>query len=389
MKNIKLSMAALLGSAIMFIGCTKDETSTDNAMVNFDAAYVVNGESNSISVINLSTNKVDITFALSELQNSMGAGMMGMGMDNLWPHHISLSPDKTKIAIAAPGMDFSAGHNTMQSSSSGGSSSESHSSHHSGSTINSSVTTAMQGRILILDAITGDLLKEITLEGMTHNAIFSPDGKELWTAIMMPEGEVKVFDATSYALLKTIAVDQMPAEVTFSDDGKKAFVANGMSNTVSVVDAVSKKVLETIEVGVNPVGAWPGMDGMMYVDNEDGQSISMIDGMTNMMTDTVDLGFMPGMAARNTMMNQMWVSDPNGSKIHMWAKENSGFVHGGAVTVGSGAHAVAFNKEGTTGYVTNQNEGSVSVVDITNLKETMKITVGKKPNGIVMRFKSN
>ena len=96
---------------------------------------------------------------------------------------------------------------------------------------------------------------------------------------------------------------------------------------------------------------------------------------------------MPGMAARNTMMNQMWVSDPNGSKIHMWINGNAGYTHGGEVAVGSGAHAIAFNKEGTTGYVTNQNEGTVSVVDIANLKETMKITVGKKPNGIVMRFK--
>ncbi|MDO8927874.1 MAG: hypothetical protein Q7W54_02680, partial [Bacteroidota bacterium] len=87
------------------------------------------------------------------------------------------------------------------------------------------------------------------------------------------------------------------------------------------------------------------------------------------------------------MMNQMWVSDPNGSKIHMWVKDNAGFVHGGVVSVGSGAHAIAFNKDGTTGYVTNQNESTVSVVDIANLKETMKITVGKKPNGIVIRYK--
>ena len=387
MKKFRLLIATLTGSAILFLSCQKDGTTDTDSTVNFDAAYVVNGESNSISVINLSTNKVDLTFNLSELQNSMGEGAMGMGMDNMWPHHISLSPDKSKLAIAAPGMDFSEGHNMMEESSSAGSS-DSHSQHHSGSAANSSVSeSAMPGRILVLDAVTGDLLKEITLEGMTHNAIFSPDGKELWTSQMMTAGKVLVFDANTYALLNTITVGQMPAEVTFSDDGKKAFVANGMSNTVTVIDAVTKQILETIEVGDNPVGAWPGMDGMMYVDNEDGQSISMIDGMTYMMTDTVDLGFMPGMAARNTMMNQMWVSDPNGSKIHMWTKDNTGFVHGGAVSVGSGAHAMAFNKEGTTGYVTNQNEGTVSVVDVATFKEMMKITVGKKPNGIVMRFK--
>jgi len=384
MKKIKLSIAVLLGSSALFFGCSKDNSlNPDNTLVNYDAAYVVNGESNSISVVNLATNQVDKTIDLTTLQNSMGAGSMEMGMEDMWPHHISLSPDKSKLAIAAPGMDFSEGHDMAST----GSTTDAHSEHHSGSSTGSSASqTIMPGRILILDAVTGELLKELTLEGMVHNAIFSPDGKELWTALMM-EGEVKVFDAISYALLNTITVGQMPAEVTFSDDGKKVFVANGMSNTVTVIDASTKKVIETIAVGDNPVGAWPGMDGMMYVDNEDGQSISMIDGMTNMIADTVDLGFMPGMAARNTMMNQMWVSDPDGSKIHMWVKDNAGFVHGGVVSVGSGAHAMAFNKEGTTGYVTNQNEGTVSVVDIANLRETMKITVGKKPNGIVMRFK--
>ena len=392
MKIIKLSIAVLFGSAIMFIGCTKDEW-TNYAKVNFDAAYVVNGESNTISIINITTNKVENTIDLAKLKSSSGDGLMEMGMDNMWPHHIYLSPDKSKLVVAAPGMDFSEGHDMMQASGTTGGTTDAHSQHHSGSTTSG---TVMSGRILVLDAVTGNLLKEITLEEMVHNAIFSPDGKELWTAMMMPEGKIKVFDANTYTLLNTISVGQMPAEVTFSDDGKKAYVANGMSNTLTIVDAVSKKVLETIEVGANPVGAWPGMDGMMYVDNEDGQSISMIDGTTNMMTDTLDLGFMPGMATRNTIMNQMWVSDPNGSKIHMWERNNAGvhmigksyddYIHKGEVAVGSGAHAIAFSKDGKTGYITNQNEGTVSVVDIANLKETMKISVGKKPNGIVMRF---
>ncbi len=382
---MKLTVAVLLGSAIMFLSCTKDETLTDNTLVDFDAAYVVNGESNTISIINITKNKVDATIELTKLQSSLGTGQMEMGMSNMWPHHISLSPDKSKLVIAAPGMDFSKGHD-MMSASSTGSTTDAHSQHHSGSTTSGSATTVIPGRILVLDAVTGELLKELSLEGMTHNAIFSPNSKELWTALMMPEGKIMVFDATSYALLNTIAVGQMPAEVTFSDDGKKVFVANGMSNTVTVIDAATKKVIETITVGDNPVGAWPGMGSMMYVDNEDGQSISIVDGMTNMMTDSVDLGFMPGMAARNTMMSQMWVSDPNGSKIHMWVKDNTGYSHGGEVVVGNGAHAIAFNKEGTVGYVTNQAEGTVSVVDVPNLKEIMKITVGKKPNGIVIRY---
>lgn len=39
-----------------------------------------------------------------------------------------------------------------------------------------------------------------------------------------------------------------------------------------------------------------------------------------------------------------------------------------------------------TGSVTNQNEGAVSVIDIVNLKETMKIPVGKSPTESLCDF---
>ena len=377
MKKLRLSVVILMGSAIMFTACQKEGTSNSGTdPVNFDAAYVVNGESNSISVINLSTNKVDKTIDLPQFQVTSGMGMMSSGgMMNMWPHHISLSPDKSKIAVSFPGSNFSGGAGMMVSSFTSG--------NMMGGT---STNIPSQGKIVILDAVSGAILKEIALEGIAFNVAFSPDGKELWTALMMTTGKVLVFDAITYTVLNTITVGQFPTEVSFSDDGKKVFVANGMSNSVSVIDAATKKVLETAAVGNYPVGAWPGMGGMMYVNNEKGQSISMLDVMTNTMTNTLQLGFTPGMATRNTMMNQMWVSDPNGGKVQMWTKTATGYMMGGTVTVGSGASAIAFNQSGITCYVTNENDGTVSVVDVATLKEMMKIMVGKKPNGIVMRF---
>lgn len=384
MRRSVISLVIIYGLAFMISSCKEDQTMSDgvNSPVTYDAVYVVNGESNSISVINLATNTVEKTIDLGGLTGEMGDDMMNM--ENMWPHHIYLSPDGSKLAIAAPGMDFSDGHNMMQDTLSTSNSTDEHSQHHSNGTLNA---MQMQGKILILDAVTGELMKEIILNGMTHNAVFSPDGKELWTALMMTGGEVKVFDANTYQLINTIPVGDMPAEVTFTNDGRKAFVANGMSNTVTVIDAATKQVLDTIQVGDDPVGAWPGMNGMMYVDNEEGQSIHIINSMNMMMTDTVHLGFMPGMASQNNMMNEMWVSDPNGSQVHYWSIQDNEYIHGGAFEVGNGAHALAFTSDGTNCYVTNQGEGTVSVVDVNNHREMMKITVGGKPNGMVIRYK--
>jgi len=109
MKNLRLSLAILLGSAILFSSCKKDGTTSDsNVGVNFDAAYVVNGESNSISVINLSTNNVDKTIELPQFQASSGMGMMGSGgMMNMTfqSHQIKAKlrfPFREVISVAVP-----------------------------------------------------------------------------------------------------------------------------------------------------------------------------------------------------------------------------------------------------------------------------------------------
>jgi YVTN family beta-propeller protein len=54
--------------------------------------------------------------------------------------------------------------------------------------------------------------------------------------------------------------------------------------------------------------------------------------------------------------------------------------------VGSAILSSSCKKDGTTCYISNQNDGTVSVANVSTLKEMMKITVGKKPNDIVIRY---
>ena len=99
MKNIKwaLCLIALAATTSLFItSCKKDSTTSTD--ITYKAAYVINGGGNSISVIDLSTNTVKRTIALT---------------GGTFPHHVSLSSDKSKIAIAIPNMDLSMGHDNV------------------------------------------------------------------------------------------------------------------------------------------------------------------------------------------------------------------------------------------------------------------------------------
>lgn len=106
----------------------------------------------------------------------------------------------------------------------------------------------------------------------------------------------------------TIAVGDMPAEVTFSKDGESVFVANGTSNNVTVIDLTSKKVLKTVDVGKDLVGAWTGDDGAMYVDCEEGKVITGIDAKTMTMMRTYNLGYTPGMARTTPDGSSLWIT---------------------------------------------------------------------------------
>ncbi len=339
--TIMLGMNACSNSMGNMNMSVKEPTSTAITAIAFDALFVVNGGDNSVSVINTENSTVAATI---KLQNAA------------FPHHLYLSPDKMMKALAVPGMDLSAGHT-------GG-------------------MAGMMGSVMLMDAQTGATMKSRMLEAMNHNAIFSPDGKEIWTTQMMDNGTVLVLDASSLATMKTIAVGAMPAEVTFSRDGKYAFVCNGASNTVSVIDVAAKNVVKTIAVGKDPVGAWQGSNNVMYVDNEEGKSVTAIDAQTLNVVRTYNLGFTPAMAA-TAPNGELWITDTDNGKVVFFSLTSDAKL--GELATGAGAHALAFSGDGKTAYITNQNAANVSVIDVATKKVSKTLTVGAKPNGAVWR----
>ncbi len=366
MKAIPLFLKPALPLAISLLALTGCHTMADmddmdmaeELNITYPAAFVINGESNSVSVIDLGSNEVKETISLGETSTGGHSGNnMGSGVS--WPHHIYLNPAGSQLSIGVPGTDLSAGH-------SGGMSN-------------------MPGKAVILNAQNGTVTKMVELPAMNHNAAFSPNGDEIWTSQMEQEGKVLVYDANTYTLKNTILVGSQPAEVTFSADGSVAFVANGGSNTVTAIQVTNKSILKTIPVGADPVGAWPGSDNKMYVDNEEGETVSVIDVPSLTVVETVDLGFMPGVAAFNGASGELWVSDPDNGQVIFFQRVNNTWQKAGAIATGSGAHAIAFTKDGQTAYITNQMAGSVSVLNTTTKTKVKDITVGKKPNGLTLK----
>jgi len=351
---------ALLSIAFL-TACMKDHNADMKMLLNIThpAIYVVNGEGNSLSVIDLTDNTVKHDILLGEAgvdHSKMSAASF------MYPHHISLNKLKTKLVIGVPNMDLSLGHSAQP---------------HGGKE---------KGNIVVVDARTGETLKVLELTKPCHNAIFSPDDKEIWASQMEMEGKILVYDAQTYTLKNTVKVGKMPAEVTFSYDGKIAFVTNGHDNTVSAIDASTKVMLKTISVGKNPVGAWTGVDNKNYCDNEDGKTVSVINANTLNVENTIDLGFTPDYVAFLPTLQEVWVTGGKEGKVSFFKLNNGNYTKTGEVVTGAGAHAIQFSQDYKTAYVTNQKANSVTILNVDTKTKLKDLTVGTKPNGITARF---
>ncbi len=341
MKNITIVVVSVV-LLVSVIGCKKIKSLS--ASVDYPAAYIINGESNTISVINMATNEVAGTATFKK---------------GTWPHHIYATANKGKVVVSLTGMDLSGGH-------SGGHSMKA------------------KTYLMTLDAKTLSLLTCIKTESSAHNALFVNNDAELWLPQIKSEGIIKVLNSATLKEISSIAVGDTPLEITMNSSKNYAFVANSVSNTISVIDIATKTVVKTIGVGISPVGAWAGSNNKMYVDCETSKQVFEIDATTLTITDTIQLKYTPAYVAFNAKTNQLWVSDTEFGKVRIYNNVNNNWIETTTIPTGDNAHAIAFNNEQTVAYVTNQGAENVSVIDAVALMKIKDIAVGKKPNGIVI-----
>ena len=84
-----------------------------------------------------------------------------------------------------------------------------------------------------------------------HGIGVAPDGKTLWSTSRM-NSHVYVYSLPDLRLLGGVPTGTDPDWITFTPDSKLAYVANAVSNTVSVIDMQTLQVVKLIPVGQGP-----------------------------------------------------------------------------------------------------------------------------------------
>ncbi|HEX9199524.1 MAG TPA: alkaline phosphatase family protein [Acidobacteriaceae bacterium] len=88
---------------------------------------------------------------------------------------------------------------------------------------------------------------------------------------------VVVFDVKTRSILTRIPVDINPGAVVLTPDGKRLFVSNWSSESVSVIDTASNKVIRTLHIGMNPNDMKISADGRLFIACSNDNTIHVID----------------------------------------------------------------------------------------------------------------
>jgi YVTN family beta-propeller protein len=157
------------------------------------------------------------------------------------------------------------------------------------------VTCEAGGDIFVVDASTYQTSAHFKVDVRPRSVDFLPDG----TIGFIPSesvGELNVIDAGRATVLKTITLPSgsRPMKVRVAADGNKVYVSNGRAGTVSVLDAHSYALLDTIKVGTRPWGLALSPDGKwLYSANGPSNDISVVDLSTDKEITRVKAGSSP------------------------------------------------------------------------------------------------
>jgi len=199
---------------------------------------------------------------------------------------------------------------------------------------------------------------------------------------------VSVINTTTNAVIATIPVGQTPTSVSVSPDGTRVYVTNQRSNTISVINTATNSVISTIAVAAfSPTSVSVSPDGkLLYVVNLNSNNVLVFSTTTNTVLATIGVGGYPvGIAI-----------SPDGSMVYVANSSNTISVIDAStdqvktsIPVGNSPYGIAISPDGNTVYVAMSGANNVTLINTTTNLVTGTIPVGSNPAGVAVSPNGN
>ena len=220
------------------------------------------------------------------------------------------------------------------------------------------------------------------------NAAYDSGKGELFVADFSSH-TVSVISDVTREILATIPVDINPNGMAYDSGKGEVFVANTGSNTVSVISDATNTVVATISMGAfaSPSGvAYDSGKGEVFVVNTGLSSVSVISDATNTVVATIPGGTSPAGLTYDGTMGEVFVANYGSDTVSVISDATNTVVATIPINSSpfvSNPYGVVYDSGKNEVFVTNQGPGRISVIsDATNTVVATIQSIGGSSSGL-------
>ena len=264
------------------------------------------------------------------------------------------------------------------------------------------VANSGSNNVSVIDLATRREITAIGAGEAPGKARIAPDDNSL-VVTNRTSGSVTIVDPHSYKVRSVFSGCPSATDAVILPDSSKAFVACSGNHQVMVIglahpeSAITSehldRLLTILDVGQTPVHLALKPDGgEIFVSNFDSDTISEIATGTNEVGGAYLIGAHPAQGIVSADNSMLWISNFNADSIGVYSIDDGKLIN--TVRVGGGPDALAFSAEGHLLLVTDARSGDVSVIRVvsrtpsgtsrTGALFTM-LPTGKQPNAIAVK----
>lgn len=219
---------------------------------------------------------------------------------------------------------------------------------------------ARGNRVQVVDTQTGKLLAEMGGMVGTHGIALNDNGKFGYVSDG-GAGVVRVFDRATLQVVASIPAQKNPDAILFDPATQRVFAFNGRSQSATVIDTHSNKVLQTIPLPGKPEFAQVDGEGNVFVNIEDKNQMVRIDARSMHATATWSLApcdSPSGLAIDRVHHRLFSVCD---NRVMTVVDARSGKVVA-TLPIGNGPDATRYDAKARLVFSPNGRDGTLTVV---------------------------
>ena len=162
-----------------------------------------------------------------------------------------------------------------------------------------------------------------------------------------------------------------------------AYITNGKSNNVTVIDLRTYSAVRTLTVGSEPTGvAANPKRNEVYVVNTGSSNVSVIDAEQNKVVATIGVGDHPYFIDVSPDGHRAWVANSGSASVSVIDLDRRAVV--ATLHVGNGPGLARVSPDGKTVVVSNRADNTVSIIDAARMTVRSAITICIQPEDIAI-----